>query len=63
MSDDSVSELYRTDMGRLLRYVCENPHVAGSVLWQMESFDPEEILVELMFVAELDSFTGDHWLG
>lgn len=41
---------YDVPMGRLLRFVCENPHVAKDVLWSIDYLTPEEIF---------DCFTGE----
>jgi len=35
---------YEIPMGRLLRFVCENPHVAENVLSAMDFLTPVEIL-------------------
>ncbi len=42
-----MSDPYDVPMGRLLRFVCENPHIAKDVLWAIDYLNPDEIFDQL----------------
>lgn len=48
---------YENPTGRLLRFVCENPHAAKDILAAMNFLNPQEILDQLCSEVASDELT------